>query len=430
MKETRKDDFMARTANMAPPPADEKENAKVTKLLPYIKYRRMAEIEPEKIAWLWRGRIPRAKTTLIAGDPGLGKSQLTISLAAIASTGGCWPVDRTNSPRGNVVILSAEDDAADTIRPRLDAAGADVSRIYTIDAVVEPNHESLASTERPVSLDKDIQRLARMIQKVGDVVLVIIDPISAYLGGTDSHKNADMRGLLAPLGKLAADAQAAIVCVSHLNKSTGSNALGRVMGSLAFVAAVRAAYIVTKDPDDETRRLFLPLKNNLGPDDSGLAYHIEPVTTDGIETSRISWCADPVTKTADDVLAVTVVDDSGGELGEAAEWLREILGDGPMSGKEVKAIARQVGFSERTVQRAMSEAGVQSRREGYGPKSTTMWVLGDTSRAKGSPSHKAGATGAIGATADMTGLQRTDKKTEIQSRQPTETGANDDGEDS
>jgi putative DNA primase/helicase len=206
---------------------------------------RLSDIAAKPITW---GRIARGKPSVIAGHPGLGKSQIAASLAAIATTGGLWPVDRSTSPIGSVVVLSAEDDAADTIRPRLEAAGADVTKVHILHAVIDntPNGEEV---QRAFNLRADIRRLEQVIADIGDVVLVVIDPVSAYVGTADSHNNAEIRGLLAPLSEMAARQNVAVVMVSHLNKGgAGSEALLRVTGSLAFVAAARAAFIVAKTP--------------------------------------------------------------------------------------------------------------------------------------------------------------------------------------
>jgi hypothetical protein len=323
-----------------------------------IVYRKISDIEARPIRWLWPGRIARGKVTMIAGDPGLGKSLVTTSITAIVTTGGLWPVDRTRAERGNVIILSAEDDPADTIRPRLEASGADISRVYVLGMVAQGDRV------RPVSLADDIARLAETIQQIGNVAMVVIDPVSAYLGETDSHKNADVRALLAPLSDMAAAHGVAVVCVSHLNKSTVGNALSRVTGSLAFVAAARAAYIVTRDRDDETRRLFLPAKNNIGPDSTGLAYKIESATVRDIATCRIMWDGSPVTVTADDAL-LQMPEDERNERDEAGEWLRDALQSGPVKAKDLLRDAKAAGISERTLKRAKKGLGVTSYKREF-----------------------------------------------------------------
>lgn len=348
-----------------------------------IVYRKMSDIEAKPIRWLWPGRIARGKVTMIAGDPGLGKSLVTTSMTAIITTGGLWPVDRTRAERGNVIILSAEDDPADTIRPRLEAGGTDVSRVYTLDSVV------LGDRIRPVTLADDIARLAETIQQIGNVAMVIIDPVSAYLGGTDSHKNADVRALLAPLSDMASAHGVAVVCVSHLNKSTGGNALSRVTGSLAFVAAARAAFIVTRDRDDETRRLFLPAKNNIGPDSTGLAYRIEPATVRDIATCRIMWDGSPVTLTADDAL-LQIPDDERSARDEARDWLMQYLQHGPQLAKEIYRESNHAGISKRTLDRAKRDLGVTASKRAF--SGGWVWELQDRQREQCQPPRQCLAT--------------------------------------
>lgn len=327
----------------------------------------MRDIQPQPISWLWLDRIARGKVTLIAGYPGLGKSQLTAAIAACVSVGGHWPVNRSPCPLGAALILNAEDDAADTIRPRLDAAAANVNNVHVLESISTADSEGRIST-RGFSLAQDIEALQDAARRIGNVALIIIDPISAYLGGADSHRNADMRALLAPLATLASTINAAVVAVSHLNKSSGNDALMRVTGSLAFVAAARAAFLVVKDAQDPERRLFLNLKNNLGPDSGdGLAFRVVPVTlAAGLATSRLEWEAQPVTITANDALAAMA--NSSGErsaLNDAKEFLRNLLAAGPLSSKEVRKAAQAEGHSWVTVRRASDALGVLTDKEGF-----------------------------------------------------------------
>lgn len=327
----------------------------------------MSDIRPEPVSWLWPGLIARGKVTLIAGDPGLGKSQLTAALAACVSAGACWPIDGSAAPCGNVLILSAEDDAADTIRPRLDAAKADVSRIHVLEAV-RVCDENGCVAQRGFDLARDIEILRNAACSIGNVVLIVIDPISAYLGGTDSHRNADVRGLLSPLAALAAQIGAAMVIVSHLNKSASSDALTRVTGSLAFVAASRAAYLVVRDPQDPARRLFVPAKNNIGPDRGvGLAFRIEPVSLDGaITTSRIEWEPDVVTMTANEALAAGASHaEERSALDDTIQFLQELLADGPVAAKEVQRAVRDAGLSWATARRAKQALRIRTDKKGY-----------------------------------------------------------------
>lgn len=340
--------------------------------------RRLADVQAEPVRWLWPGRIARGKVTVLAGHPGLGKSQLCASLAAVITTGGLWPVDRARAEAGTVAILSAEDDAADTLKPRLLAAGADVRRVHVLDAVRCLGRDGNPAG-RTFDLATDVAALAGMLERLGDVAMLVIDPVTAYLGGVDSHRNAEVRGLLAPLSDMAARLGVAVVCVTHLNKGGGADALARVTGSLAFVAAARAAWIVAKDPQDPARRLFLPAKNNLGPDSTGLAFGIESATVEyGIETSRLVWRAETVTMTATEALATEQGHDQrtdAPQRDEAEAWLAEQLAVGPVPSEDLQRRARADGIAWRTVRRAKDTLEVSARRHGFGADGRWVWEL-------------------------------------------------------
>jgi KaiC/GvpD/RAD55 family RecA-like ATPase len=339
--------------------------------------RRVSDIEAKPVSWLWPGRIARGKTTIIAGNPGLGKSQITASIAAVVTTRGRWPVDRQQSRLGDVLFLTAEDDPADTLRPRLEAAGADLARVHVIDGVIKGYTGNGSRKDRTFSLEDDLQALEAKLVELGSVAAVVIDPITAYLGNTDSHKNADVRALLAPLSELAARHNVAIIGVSHLSKAAGMQAIMRVNGSLAFVAAARAAYLVAPDPADKTRRLFLPMKNNLGPDSTGLAFRIEgasvPSPAGPLETSRVAWDSDPVTLTADEAMQSETTPQGSSAVSEAKDWLCETLADGPKPAKEIFRLATDDGIKHKTLRRARQELGIKPVKVGM--KSGWTWSL-------------------------------------------------------
>jgi putative DNA primase/helicase len=335
--------------------------------------RRVSDVQARPVRWLWPGRIARGKVSMIAGHPGLGKSQLCISIAAIVSTGGLWPVDRTRCERGSVLIASAEDDAEDTIRPRLEAAGADLTRVHVLEAVaVRESDGSLR--RRGFSLVEDMPRLAAKLAELQDVALVVIDPISAFLGDTDSHQNAAVRAVLAPLAEVAAKHGAAVIAVSHLRKSAGGEAMLNITGSLAFVAAARAAYIVAKDQADLLRRLLLPAKNNLGDDQTGYAFKIEPANLpSGIGTSRIAWEAERVTVTAEEALVPAQDREERSAIEEAADFLRAVLADAPMPAKRLLAEAREAGHAEKTIRQAAKAISVEHYKDGM--QGGWLWKL-------------------------------------------------------
>lgn len=343
---------------------------------------RLADVVPQPVKWLWVGRIALGKLTLIAGDPGLGKSFLTLDIAARVSRGLAWP-DSGNvahEPAG-VVLLSAEDDAADTIRPRLDAAGADVHRVIALQAVPTMGDNGQPAGTRMFDLSRDLDMLERAIFECPNCRLVVIDPLTAYLGANaDSHKNADIRSLLAPLATLAAKHGVALVAVTHLNKNSAGAAIYRTMGSLAFTAAARAAWVVTKDKENLHRRLFLPIKNNIAQDSGGLAYSIEVVP--GHVQPALAWESEPVCISADDALDSTPKDKAGGALEEAMDWLRDALVDGPRPAADIKAMAASEGIKARTLDRAKKELAVIASREGYSEKGRWVWHMPHSAPAK------------------------------------------------
>lgn len=326
---------------------------------------RLSAVQPEPVRWLWPGRIALGKLTLLVGDPGLGKSFLSIDIAARVSTGRPWPDSpgAFNEP-GGVVMLSAEDDIADTIRPRLDAAGADVERVVALRAVRRRDVGG-AIREAHFDLTTDLNSLAAAAEAVDDCKLVVIDPISAYLGATDSHVNSDVRAALSPLADLAARLNVAVLGVTHLRKGEGP-AVYRAIGSVAFIAAARAAWSVSKDSDDPTgrRRLFLPIKNNLGNDQSGLAFWFSG--TPGAPAPVLAWEPEPVEVSADDALAPPARRKPGPAADtrdDAVEWLAGALADGPRPATEVVDEALHAeGISQATLRRARDAAGVEAYR--------------------------------------------------------------------
>ncbi|WP_018990996.1 bifunctional DNA primase/polymerase [Aromatoleum toluclasticum] len=324
---------------------------------------------PKPVDWLWHQYIPRGKTTLIAGMPGLGKSQLIIYLAAVVTTGGAWP-DGTRPPApANVLIFSAEDDADDTLVPRLLAAGADLDRVHIVKCTIAGCDDSGRLVERLPDMRHDVDALRAKVDEIGNVAFVVFDPFSVYGGDTNHAKNADVRKLLAPLAALAAEKKFALICLSHFNKGGGEGApreaLTRVLDSIGYTAAARAVYGVFKDADAPLRRLFLPIKNNLGLDTSGFVYHIESVMSGGIETSRVVWDG-PCETRADDAVNGKVGDDvpDSATLARAVAFLFMQLRHGARNATEIENGAAAAGFSQPTVKRAKKIAGIRSAKCG------------------------------------------------------------------
>lgn len=351
---------------------------------------RLSDVQPEAVEWLWPGRIAIGKITLLAGNPGLGKSLVTIDIASRITRGAEWPDNQwEKQPVGSVVLLSAEDDLGDTIRPRLDSHLADVSKVVALQGINGADGDG--EYKRSVDLARDIEQLRAAIAATEHCRLVVVDPISAYLGKTDSHKNAEVRSVLAPLAELATETRVAILAVSHLRKGEGA-AIYRTMGSLAFVAAARAAWIVTEDNTNTRRRLLLPAKNNLAPDTEGLAFTVESAE-DGAPV--VAWESGAVTISADDAM------DAGrkqhgpaqDERHEAKVWLRKELLGGARPAKELIEDGDGMGFSKRTVQRALRDIGGLSEKRGF--SGGWLWSLsqGDTNTTEDSRHSQPGTLG-------------------------------------
>ncbi len=352
-----------------------------------LRVRCLADVEPTAIRWLWPGRIALGKITMLAGHPGLGKSFLTCDLAARVSAGLPWPDVGDPCPQGQVLILNGEDDPSDTIRPRLDAAGADVSKVHFIDGVDTTREGEID----PFELARDTRLLRDHIEATPDVRLLVIDPVSAYIGQVDDHRNSEVRGLLRPLAELAHETGVAIVLVTHLNKGVGE-AINRVIGSIAWAAAARAAWAVIRDPDDDNRRLLLCLKNNIGLESLGMAYRIASPPGEGVLAAlsgvgRIEWESEPLSVRADDVLGAPRgegVLDPAPARAEAAGFLRELLKHGPVGSEQIKVEAKAAGVKWASVRRAKDAIGIVARKIGFGEKAGWCWVLPDASQPNGS----------------------------------------------
>jgi len=331
---------------------------------------RMSDVEPTVIRWLWPGRIPLGRLTLLVGRPGDGKSFLTAYLAANVSRGRDW-TDGSPCPIGSVVLCSAEDDPADTIAPRLIAHDADRRRIHLLSGVMnrEVNGEQV---ERVFTL-ADLATLRQTLEQLSDCKLIVVDPIGSYLGGqADAHRDNEVRAVLAPVCHLATQYGAAVVVVAHTRKAVAANADDMAMGSRAFTGLARSVLHLLIDPDDGTkqRRLLLSGKNNLAERPLGLAFDIGPGEVEG--RACVRWMDGEVTITADEAVNRELQSDEGKrtERDEAADWLRKTLGNGPMPAKEVREQAKEgEGIAHRTLDRAKKAAGV----EAYRPENPGPW---------------------------------------------------------
>lgn len=336
-----------------------------------------AEVEPQPIRWSWPGRFAMGKLGLIAGHPDQGKSQITCDMAARVTTGAVWPDGSGRAEIGSVLFLSAEDDVADTIRPRLEATGADLAKCYFINALVETK-----DGKRMLNLGDDLNRLAAVLEGNPGIRLVVIDPISAYLGGkdkADTYKNTEVRAMLAPVADWAARYNVAVVFVSHFNKSGTGRALSRVTDSLAFTALARSVWLTIPEENESGptgRSLFLRGKLNIAKDPGGLAYKIEGVDLgDGINAPRVVWDG-PVNITADQ--AMEQVGRKFTAVEAAETFLTDLLADGPVLRDTIKSKAESNHHSWRTVERAKTNLKIRTLREGgFAERDKWRWCLLD-----------------------------------------------------
>jgi hypothetical protein len=313
----------------------------------------LADVHPVETRWLWAGRVPLGKLTIVDGDPGLGKSTVTLDLAARVSRGVSMP-DGTTGALGGVLLLSAEDGEADTICPRCSAGGADLSRIRLIRTVPDSEGE-----QRMFDLSSDLGILEKLIVEFG-VLLVVIDPLVAYISGkTDSHKDQDIRRVLGPLSALAERTGCAIVAIRHLNKMSATAAIYRGGGSIAISGAARSVLMVGKDPDDDEKRILASVKSNLGAKPPSMRYQLVSVGS----VARVDWLGECEID-ADALCTRAAPGEDRSALVEACRWLEEALAGGAQLVSDVQREARLAGITSATLKRAKASLGIRALKSG------------------------------------------------------------------
>ncbi|HPP52858.1 MAG TPA: AAA family ATPase [Thermoguttaceae bacterium] len=327
----------------------------------------LADVQPEAIQWLWPDRFPLGKVSLLVGMPGGGKSLLTIDIAARLSRGLQWP-DGAGCPEGDSLFIVAEDGLADTVRPRAEAAEARLERIHVLEAIQRVNDGEIY--KMPVCLTC-IEEIAQAMKQVRPR-LVVLDPIGHFLP-VDVDVNAEnhVRQVLGRLAELAAEFETAIVLVAHRRKARADFADDVVLGSRGFVGLARAVWHVCRDGEDETRRLLVPGKNNLAGPVSGLGFRI--VSENGYP--RLEWDSSPVLLTASQAIARELETTKETQVAAAEKALILALSGGPKANREVLQELTRQGFSEKTIQRAKTAAGVRSVKTRFG--GVWEWKLPD-----------------------------------------------------
>lgn len=322
---------------------------------------------PEPIHWLWKGWLAIGKLHLLAGNPGTGKTTIAMKIAATVTQGSDWP-DGTNSSAGNVLIWSGEDDYKDTLQPRLMAAGANVERIFFIKGTRSKG------VAKPFDPAKNIADIQNAIKTIGNVKLIILDPIVSAIVG-DSHKNSETRRDLQPVVDLGLSTGAAVIGITHLSKAGENNdPVARVLGSVAFTAVPRVVMIAAKtiDVDGNECSILVRGKSNIGQDGDGFEYRIDQAEpAPSIHASRIIW-GDSVQGSARELIRNDSSQDdthetSPNQVTKAQEALKTILLHGPVSAKEIEQRTKVLGLKPRTVRRASKEIGIIKRPSTEGP---------------------------------------------------------------
>lgn len=308
----------------------------------------MGDVIATPVDWLWYPYIPYGKVTIIQGDPGEGKTTLALNIAATLTCGGMLPGDTEPREPINVIYQTAEDGLADTVKPRLEAANADCTRVLVID-------------ESKTELSLRDERIEEAIAKT-NAKLVILDPLQAYLGAdVDMHRANEIRPVMSHLGRIAEEYGCAIVLIGHMNKATGQKCAYRGLGSIDIFAASRSTLLVGKVKNDKYKRIMAHVKSSLAPIGSSLVFEIR-------EHSKIEWNG-TAELTADQFL------EDGGEriqkIESAKKFLLSILSDGGKRQKDIVSSAKGMDFGIRTLHSAKAELGIKSIKTDNG----WSWIL-------------------------------------------------------
>jgi putative DNA primase/helicase len=318
-----------------------------------------SSLTPEPVFWLWKDWLALGKLHVLAGAPGQGKTTIGIAAAAIVTIGGRWP-DGSRCDPGNVLIWSGEDDAADTLLPRLIAAGGDPARCYFVTGT------RIDGEAHPFDPARDLGQLLTAVDQIGGISLLIVDPVVNVVTG-DSHKNTEVRRALQPLVNLAAACRCAVLGITHFSKGgQGQDPTQRVIGSVAFSAVARVVLVAArvKGKDGEDHRILARSKSNIGPDGGGFEYHLEQVEAlAGIEAPRVVW-GRAAEGTARELLTDPIPEPDAAPRNSAAEFLREVLKDGPVPTRFVKSEALEAGLAWNTIRRAADDLRVLKKKGG------------------------------------------------------------------
>jgi hypothetical protein len=326
--------------------------------------RKLSDIQLEEVTWMWPNFLADRKITIVDGMPGVGKSTLTSEIASRVTTGQAFPNGEPREPRG-VVFIAVEDGVADTIKPRVAAAGGNEQHAYFI-------HIEQDGNEITPDLERHLGSIREAILEIGNVGLLIIDPIMALLGNSvDSYRDQDVRKVTTPLARLAEELNLAILIVRHPNKGSSNNALLRGGGSMAFIGSARVGWVVGKHPDNPDIRVLAISKSNIGTMDASLEFSLVNDETYGC--ARIEWIG------SSKLTADNLYEDQNSEekslTEEAIDWLREFLVEGGMDHPTIKREAAKYGITDKSLRRAREKLKIETKRQGQGTAHTSVWIL-------------------------------------------------------
>jgi hypothetical protein len=304
-------------------------------------------LQPKRVEWLWPGWIPLGKMSMLDGDPGLGKSSLLVDIAARVTTQGLMPNDVLGIT-GDVVIMSAEDDAEDTIIPRLIAAGADLRKVHFLFEV---------GKDVPPTIPQHVRQIEEFIAD-HDARLLIVDPLTAYLDA-DTCNDQKVRRALHPLRSMLQRRRCAMTSLRHLNKEGGTKALYRGGGSIAIIGAARAGMLVAEHPDNPQWRGLAQTKNNLAGDQPMLTYQLEWLQE--YQACRVAWIPGQWSYSADDLLKPPDEADGKSQKEEAVEFLKALLQEEPRYAADIFRLAAPNKFGEKAIKYAKKILGVRSK---------------------------------------------------------------------
>ncbi len=322
---------------------------------------RLDTVQPERVEWLWRGRIPLGKVSLLVGDPGSGKSFASLAIAAAVTTGIALPDSDSVEP-ANVVAYNAEDGLEDTVRPRAELCGLELHRFHAIAGMRDAE-----GRVEPFALS-DVYRIAEFIERLGNVRLVIIDPIASLLGGIDSHRDAEVRASLQVVVELASRTRAAVLVIMHLRKSSAERTLYRVGGSIGFTGLARSVLLAGVDPENG-RRAIVPIKQNLAAPVDPIEYRLDA-------EGHFWWGQAAPDLTAERLLAAPRSRPASA-VEAASQFLEDCLADGGRAADEVIRLAKGARISEATLRRAKDALNVTVQRTGFGKEGRWFWSLPD-----------------------------------------------------